>query len=511
MRSSRVRRAVFVVIVNAAVTVGLLAVIELVCRWVEQRHLDAKLPELARMLPSRAPGELRVFTFGGSSVFGMPVPELGFVAQMQYWLQRLYPDRLIRMVNYGRPGQDTAYVLSQVRRRLADQPDLVIVITGHNEFLRSPPRGRAGRVLEFLLEHAASVRLLQWGNDRLMRGRTDIVMPCQVMAWDRDAPYFDRRLRVFEQNLQLVVQAVTERHIPLIIGTLPSNVCDWPPVYKRLEGRDGRYRETVSRIQQLLGESRYAEASEALDTGLTAYPHDAMLYFLRGRMQAATGAYAEARESFVLARDLDPMPYRATSQINSIVRRVALGSGAPGVHLIDLERMYEERAPNGMVGFELIADNCHGTPLGESISAQALLQAMSDIGVLPPRGAASDVCCAVDAFLANVGYLDPHSPLHLRTALENARYVMKTPFLNADASRMYLREAMTVDENSWKVWANLGTLSYLSGDDATAAAELQRARELHPEPFDLDDREATPYLKEALEFSAGRAPCSAPY
>ena len=49
-----------------------------------------------------------------------------------------------------------------------------------------------------------------------------------------------------------------------------------------------------------------------------------------------------------------------------------------------------------------------------------------------------------------------------------------------------------------------------------APAEIKKAyrrlaRELHPEPFDLDDRAATPYLKEALEFSAGRAACSSPY
>ena len=61
------------------------------------------------------------------------------------------------------------------------------------------------------------------------------------------------------------------------------------------------------------------------------------------------------------------------------------------------------------------------------------------------------------------------------------------------------------------MWANLATVSYLSGDRAAAADELQRAVQLHPEPFDLDDREDTPYLKEALDVSAGRNDCRAPY
>lgn len=507
MLSSRVQRGLLIVIVNVVVTVGLLTLTELVCRWVDQRQLDAKLPAVARWLPPKAAGELRVFTFGGSSVFGVPVPELAFVAQMQYWLQRLYPDRLIRMVNYGRPGQDTAYVLQQVKRRLSEQPDLVIVITGHNEFLGAPPRGRAGRVMQYLLPRFATARIARWVAERFMKGRTSFVMPCHVTPWDRAAPYFRRRMREFEENLQSVVDVVSEQHIPLIIGTLPSNLSDWPPVYKRLVGRDAGYRETVSHIQELLRAGEYRDASDVLEAEQHTYPDDAMLHFLRGRLLAATGAYAAAQESFIMARDLDPMPYRATSEINAIVRRVASSAGVPTVHLIDLEQVYEARAPNGLVGFNFIADNVHGTPQGESISAQTLLQTMADLGFLPPLPTAPD-CCDVDAFLAAV---DPHSALRLRAALENGRYVMKTPYLNIDASRMYLSEALKLDGDSWKIWANLATLSYLSNDAARAAEEWQHATKLHPEPFDLDDRKATPYLKEALEFAAGRAECGAPY
>src|SRR5262249_28847502 len=204
-----------------------------------------------------------------------------------------------------------------------------------------------------------------------------------------------------------------------------------------------------------------------------SYPQSAMLYFLKGQTQAASGAYTEARESFDRARDLDPVPYRATSLINDIVRRVA--SANAGVHLVDLERKYEEHAKNGMVGFDLVADNVHSTPLGESITAQAIIETMSDMGLLSQGCEASDSCCPVNAFLTDVHYMEPQSALRLRAALDNARYAMKTPFLNVDASRMYLREAAKLDEHLWEVWANLATLSYLSGDKAAGDAELQRA------------------------------------
>src|SRR5208283_2991682 len=105
----------------------------------------------------------------------------------------------------------------------------------------------------------------------------------------------------------------------------PSNVSDWPPVYKMLPGRDQRYLDTVSRIQNLTRDGKYREASDALTAGLSSYPDDAMLYFLRGQLQSAMGDNTGARESFVKAKDLDPLPWRTLSQINSIIRRVSSG------------------------------------------------------------------------------------------------------------------------------------------------------------------------------------------
>jgi tetratricopeptide (TPR) repeat protein len=503
------RRVLLIAVVNLSVTLVLLGGAELVCRHAEQASIDRKLPAQLRTLSAKTPSELRVFAFGGSTVFGVPVPEVGFVAQMQYWLQRLYPDRNIRVYNYGWWAENTGYVLRQFTHRLEAQPDLVIVITGHNEFLGSPPSGGLDSIQQTLRSRFATVRLLRQGSSLIKKTPPSFVMPCEVVPWDRKAAYFKGKMAEFEASLQAIVRQASKAGVPLIVGTLAANLSDWPPVYKRLAGRERRYQETVTAIQQLLRGGKYQDASAAVNAAATSYPEDAMLYFLRARIQSATGAYAEARESFVKARDLDPVPYRATSEINSIIRR--LSSGVTGVHLVDLERVYEERATNGLVGFDLIADNVHGTPFGESITAQAIIQTMSEIGFLPPSRKLQDECCPVDTFLADVGYLEPTSPLRLRAALSNAKYSMKTPFLNFDASRMYLLEALKMDENAWAIWANLATLSYLIGDNATAAKELQRAQQLHPTPFDLDDRGTTPYLKEALEFSAGGGNCGAPY
>lgn len=509
MTSFRARRWLLIAAVNATVTVALLAAIELICRRLEQRQIDAKLPEQLVHLPPKSAHELRVFVFGGSTVYGVPVPEVGFVAQTQYWLRRLYPGRDIHLYNYGWWGENTAYVSRQVAHRLADQPDLVIVISGHNEFLGSPPRGSADRVQEMLRARFATARMLRTLSARMKPRDASFVMPCEVRPWLRGTDYFAATLASYEASLARIVADVTASGVPLIVATLTANLSDWPPVYKRLADRDRAYTTRVAEIQQLLRDGQHGDAAARLRHAMTTYPNDAMMYFLRGQLQAGQRAYTEAVDSFVAARDLDPVPYRAPGEINAIIRRVA--SGVPGVRLLDLEALYRARAENGLVGFALIADNVHGTPLGDSITATALIDTMIDMGLVPPRDQQAVRCCPLAEFLADVGYSDPRSPLRLRALVDNAKYAMKTPFLNLGASRTYLLEALKIDDQSWKIWANLATVSYLDGDAATAARELQRASELDPAPFDLEDRDATPYLKEALALSKGQVDCDAPY
>jgi len=98
---SKGRRALRIIAVNLAVTCALLVAAELACRHVERVKNESLLPANLRKLPPKGPSELRVFAFGGSTVYGVPVPEVAWVAQIQYWLKRLYPDRDIRVYNFG--------------------------------------------------------------------------------------------------------------------------------------------------------------------------------------------------------------------------------------------------------------------------------------------------------------------------------------------------------------------------------------------------------------------------
>ena len=185
---AKARNIGLIAITNLVVVFALLTLIELACRHWERARMERDTPAELRRIPPKGPSEIRVFAFGGSTVFGLPVPEVAFVAQMQYWLHRLYPNCNIRIYNLGYPGADTAYVLRQLTRRLDDQPDLVIVATGHNEFF-GPHHGRIDRLRFTLRLHFATMRLLDHFVDEMMKYRQGYIMPCQVDVWDQESAY----------------------------------------------------------------------------------------------------------------------------------------------------------------------------------------------------------------------------------------------------------------------------------------------------------------------------------
>jgi hypothetical protein len=211
----------------------------------------------------------------------------------------------------------------------------------------------------------------------------------------------------------------------------------------------------------------------------------------------ALGREEEARHSFALALEHDPVPRRAPAAFNGAVRELA---GTPGVRVVDLASHFAARAAAGLVGFELVCDNCHPTPLGNALIAVEIARAMAEEDLLLPRDVAlgEPVAWLAKARQRSGAASDP-GRARLRWLLSNAIYAMKSPFYNFEASRMYLERARALAPSDWRVHANLGTLSLLEGDVDAGRSALARAGRLKGSPLDPEDRSLTPYLKEALQ------------
>jgi hypothetical protein len=411
---------------------------------------------------------------------------------MEHYASLRHPRAHVRVVNLGRLGVDSAGLRDLFESTVGMRPDLAVVLCGHNEFLRPEP---GVRYVRGILSNLATVRVASKLIERRWPGvRTAEILPKHVVGLDRAGAFFHEKERVYFDNMTAIARTARAQGVPLLLGTLPSNLRDWPPVFRRLE-RAADDPADVAAMETALAAANSGDASalRSFVVGPAARrPDDPMFRFLRGRLRLLEGDAAGALDDLVFARDLDPLPWRVTSTFNDFVRTLARGERTL---FADLD---EELRVDGVPGFDLLADNCHPTAEGARRMALAMLRAAERAGVLDrPDSDDGDVT----EFLVSAGFV-PGSTLRLRYLLENGKYMMKTPDFNFRLAHGVFEQAAQEFPGSWEVQANLGTVLLLAGDRREGMDALRRARAIHGGELDVSDRDALPYLYEALQGGA---------
>jgi len=172
----------------------------------------------------------RVVLFGGSNTARFPGGNL------RQFLDAAGPDRW-EVVNLGRSGYGSARVLVLFEQALALEPDLVVIYSGHNEFVELGFEMQIERewgALERPLVTAASklrtfhalVAAFETGATA-PAGRSPVAPERSAFEHDkfRSFQYAQtlRRLQAYEANLDRMCALAHERGVPVLLGTLFSN------------------------------------------------------------------------------------------------------------------------------------------------------------------------------------------------------------------------------------------------------------------------------------------------
>lgn len=493
-----------------ALALAALAGLELAARWLEPR--DRRSAALAfRAPPPKPPGALRIFVFGSSVAWGAPVPELGFAAQLEYWLAHSRPDLRVELFNYSVPGRDSERILDALRGAIGWQPDLVLLEPGFGAFLREQPLSEARKWLLRLQRHSALLRLGRRGASEARGGDARRATALRGPYFPEDAEYRERLASYFADIEDMLDVAVSER-VPLLLLTATSNLADWPPgnrnIAERLYARDPGFPARLDALESALRRGRLDQAAARLAEARARRSDDAALDYWEGKLEQARGHSARARELFLRARDRDPLPWRIPSEANDFLRRAAQREG---VALIDAEAALAAAAPGGLVGLEWIVDNAHLSARGGDVVAAAILQWMAEDGRwLPPdakvlrRPAGRRLQEFLDAARAKSS-----RDLDSQVLAESALYCMKFPFQKYDIARRYLEQLARRATPDWELWGNLASAAFFLGDRETGLRELRRAAESGPGEALFRSR-AVPYLAEALERAGLRCELEAP-
>jgi len=372
---------------------------------VARRYFDPKKVVVPNLYPesfgrTRTENTFRIFCLGGSTTAGFPFEfQVPFPAQLRILLSGQYPGRQFEVINLGLSAVNSFTVLDFIPEVLAQKPDLILLYMGHNEFYGAygsasvVSAGRNGALIRAYLglQRLRSVQMVRALISSLTPARRldpeNSTLMEQVAAGQR-IPYRSalekRTLENFRTNLELILEKCRRAGVPVVAGTLVSNLKDQPPLgsFSRGDSDHASEKTTVeltSRVDALYQQGAYQEALAAANQLIAGDSLSAGSWYHAGRIQLALGDSLAAMTSLKAARERDPIRFRAGEDFNRIIADVARTHGAC---LADIERIFASASPAGIPGAELICDHLHPNPEGYFLMAQGFTREIASAGLI---------------------------------------------------------------------------------------------------------------------------------
>ncbi len=202
----------------------------------------------------------------------------------------------------------------------------------------------------------------------------------------------------YRRNLTDICGIARRAGAGVVLSTVAVNLRDCPP-FASLHRSDlspedlAKWESIYKAGGELEANNRWPEALEQYEAAAKIDDRFAELQFRIAQCLLKAGRFAEARERFELARDLDVLRFRADSRINATIREVADEQEAAGVRLVDAERVLAESDPDsqGIPGEDLFYEHVHLTFDGNYLLARAVFdqvcEALPQLAALPQAGA----------------------------------------------------------------------------------------------------------------------------
>ncbi len=438
------------------------------------RHLPVTLDPLLKedpwfpdteFSPEKKDDTFRIFLVGASTTRGFPFEgrKINYSGFLKLILKDVLPDKKIEVVNAGYDALSSFGVLDLTRQVLQLQPDMLVVYTGHNEFIghfgvNSSVNYGDNRWPVDMVTRLHQSRLFLMGELMAMKVSSSqkaapsrqsevnlfrAMLSEKQITWDSESHAI--AMNHFKENLSHLTRLAKEKGTQVVLINPASNLRDFEPIQSGVSG--GLSPASANELEQMLslGEEElnsghYQRAIELFNKASRVSPEHAGLHFFLGRAYEALGDYARARREYQLARGFDRVHLRACGEIQEIVRQVLNKSQ---VAMLELEQEFEEISPNGLIGANLFLEHVHPNVNGHLVIADALARLIEKqkVSGLPDQWK-WDRLRKASEYVRQTGY--DGKQFH-QSRYTVGRLLLDFPFYQCDAGRKQL-EAIKRDQ-----------------------------------------------------------------
>lgn len=359
--------------------------------------------------------EFRIFCLGGSTVQGRPYAiETSFTTWLELTLNAADRRKSWQVVNCGGVSYASYRLIPILDEVLGYEPDLIVIYTGHNEFLedrsyshiKNQPQtlaamqAAAARLRTYCLLRSVYLNFVKATpsgaahSSNAQQNKPELPAEVDAMLDYRDGLQHYRRddawqrtvIAHYRHNLRRLVQMCRDAKVPLILMNPVSNLRDTPPF--KSEHRNGLSPAELQRWESLWEEARqsYADdlprAIELLHEALALDDQHAGLHYQLGQCFDAVGQQDAARQHYLQAKERDVCPLRMLEPMHAILFDVADRSDVP---IVDVRRLIAEQCRDGIADDSWLADHVHPSIRGHQLIADALFQEIRRQGLASPR------------------------------------------------------------------------------------------------------------------------------
>jgi hypothetical protein len=340
----------------------------------------------------KSTGTKRIFCLGGSTTQGEPFkPPTAFPTWLRINLELANPNQSLEVINCGGLSYASYRLLPLVNEVLDYEPDLIVLDCGHNEFLenRELTEWKSMHENSFALHASRSLRVVQFLSSTLKRespatapARTKLERDVHALLDNQGGlekyhrSELDREsvAKSMRWNVQSIVEACQQKHVPILLLIPTSNVLNTPPF--KIESSPWLDGPSLQELEHYwsIAIDRSSDPSTVVDAMhqvLRLDPeHAGALYWL-GNHAYREGRFDDAAHYLKKARDHDVCPLRANEELMRSIRIIAEQSGA---WCLDVNALFESISEHSLVGDRWLVDHVHPRIEGHQLMGEKIAE-----------------------------------------------------------------------------------------------------------------------------------------
>ena len=361
---------------------------------------DASFPK------TKSDDTFRIFCLGGSTVQGRPFAvETSFTSWLKLQLEVADPKRKWEVVNCGGVSYASYRLLPILTEVMNYEPDLIVIYTGHNEFLedrtyvhlRDPSRWQS--ISQHAVRNIRTIHLVRemWHNitgDSVATQKASVAAEVETIldrqaglkSYQRDRTWQGNVVKHFKFNIHKMVEICDSNRVPLYLCNPASNIRDCTPFKSALtSGLDQATIETIQQIKSKIPKQLQSRSVKSIRESAHRLarldPHNAATLYQAGLLLLDHGAPVAARDVLLRAKDEDICPLRILTVMNEFLMSVPSDQA---LQVIDVREYFAEQSSGKIPGENLFLDHVHPTIRGHQLIAGYLFERMVAQAIIKP-------------------------------------------------------------------------------------------------------------------------------